>query len=155
MTPLVLHNGITEEAYLKRFPRPYQVEALTPWQAQRLGMDPEIQLWTYLDDFVYNSDRFGAVTSKKGKITDFGSIPSKFRGIIDDNSPTILRPSGPHDELFGNGGVTDSGRILTFRECNELMAEAMWWCGARRAQVMVVFDSLMIGGRYRFERNKQ
>lgn len=146
--PLVLHNGITEEEFLKRFPSAYCVFALTPWEADRLGLNPDVVWWQFLRDFVYNSDKFGRVTMKRGVITDFGSIPPGLRGIMDDNSVTMLFGSAPHDKTFSDQGKIDSGRVLTFTECNELLREAQYYCGAGAVERWAVFRALQFGGGF-------
>lgn len=144
--PLVLHNGVTEQEWLKRFPSAYCVFALTPWEAHRLGLDPKIQWWQFLRDFIYVSDRYGRITIPIGFITDFGSVPRGLRSIVDDNGPTMLFGSAPHDRLFEQQGKTDSGRILTFEECNIALAEAQWWCGANTWERNAVMTAVTAGG---------
>lgn len=145
--PLVLHNGITEDAWLTRFPNPYCVFALTPWEAHRLDLDPGKTWWQFLEDFAYVSDRFGKITIPKGFLTDTASIPTQLRSFIDNDSPEMLFPSAPHDRLFFSRGKMDNGKVLTFSECNQLMTEAMWWMGAGRRTIGKVYTAIQLGGK--------
>lgn len=142
---LKIGNGITEAEFLTRFPDPYCVRALTPWEAHRRGLDHRCQYWEFVSKFRFLS-KFGWITIPAGFVTDFASIPGPARGIIDDDKPTILFGSGPHDRLFAVP-FTDDGRELTFRECNEVLAEAMWFCGSCKAERSVVFACVQTGGR--------
>ena len=144
-TELILHNNISEADFLARFPDPYCVKALIPWEAHRAGLNHKIQQWRFTSNFRYYSDRFGWITIPAGTVTDFASIPRFARSIIDDDSPTILFGSAPHDRLFAVP-FTDSGRELTLREVNQVLLEAMWYCGAGRAERAAVFAAVQSGG---------
>lgn len=140
-----LGNGIAESDFLKRFPLTYKVRALTPWQAAKRGVDHAIQHWEFLSDFVFVSDKFGAITVPTGFVTDFASIPRAARSLIDDDSPTILYGSAPHDKLFSYP-FNDAGRELSLNEVNSVLTEAMYWCGASRIERALVYSAVSTGG---------
>ena len=140
-----LRNNISEQQFQQRFPLPFIVRALTPWEAARKRLDPGTQHWEFAADFVYVSDKFGAVTVPKGFVTDFASIPSAAKAVIDDDAPTILFASAPHDKLFAYP-YSDSGRQLTLREVNALMAEAMYYCGSGALERLAVRTAVATGG---------
>ena len=130
-----------ESAFLAHFPLPFCVTALTPLES------PTSSQWRYLSPFAYVSDKFGRIDIPAGFRTDFASIPHALHGIIDDDDPAILFPSGPHDWLFSNGGDTGNGRILTFSESNEVLTEAMFWCGASSELRAIVFQTVELFGK--------
>lgn len=137
-TPLVLRNGITQAMFLQHFPLPFVVRALTPWEARDKGLDWSRTWWEFVKPFAYVSDRFGRVDIAEGTITDFASSPSQLKSVVDDDSPTILFASAPHDKAFEAGGVLPSGREITFSEANELLTEAMYYCGSEASERAVV-----------------
>lgn len=148
MNPLILSNKITEEEYSKRFPLPFVVSALNPWEAARKSLSPDRTWWKFSSPFSYVSDRFGRIDIEAGFITDFASIPPALRSKIDDDSPEMLRASAPHDKLFSTKGVIPhSGKILTFTECNQLLTEAMYYCGASGLLRAEVFAAVELFGK--------
>lgn len=144
---MILHNGITEELFLSRFPDPYLVRALSPFEADKEKLDSWQDQWRFEQPFRYVSDRFGLVTVPAGMITDFASIPAAVRNIIDDDSPLILFASAPHDWLFGAKGQRAGMPPMSFHDCNLLLVEAMYYCGAPEAIRGIVFEAVQIGGR--------
>lgn len=144
MSELLLQNGrVNREEYRKRFPLPFVVRALDPWEAEEAKLDPHRQWWIFVEPFAYVSDRFGRIEVPAGRITDFASVLEATKGILDDDDPRMLRPSAPHDELFSMQGRLPDGRVLTFHDANELIAEAMYYTGAAafvRATVRGVLD---------------
>jgi hypothetical protein len=165
---LTLSNGVSEESYNAHFPEPYNVKALTPWEAKELGLDPSVQQWIFLSEFKYISDKFGEILIPKDFTTDFASVPARLQSIISSCSPLILRPSAPHDWLYTENGLTtqlydpktlellqaqgllypgQTYRRLTFEQVNELLCEAMFYCGAGPAIRAAVYEAVQIGGK--------
>ena len=64
---------------------------------------------------------------------------------IDDDSPIILFPSAPHDFLFtkrdedGTRGWISKKKQLTLTQVNEVLKEAMSFCGANFVTRELVF----------------
>ena len=136
---------VTSPEFRARFPLPFVVRALTLFEVQSGKLDTSKQHWQFVEDFSYVSDKFGSITVPKGFITDFASIPRFALGIIDDDSPTILFASAPHDKLF-SCPYTDAGRKLSFSQCNEVLTEAMRWCGASWLERSIVAAAVSTGG---------
>jgi len=148
--PLTLENGITEELFLSRFPYRFHVRALNVFQAAREGLSADRTWWRYTQVFAFISDKWGRIMIPDGFITDFSSVPPILRSFYDDDSPTMLYPSGPHDLVFlpradGTRGWLPDGRRLTLRQANELFTEAMYYCGASDRDRRHVFEGLMLG----------
>src|SRR6266487_2787100 len=92
--------SVSETEFKKRFPLPYQVQAVTIYEAARQGWATDRSYWQFLDPFRYVSPKWGPIEIPKGFYTDFASVPPALHSIIDDDSPIILFPSAPHDFLF-------------------------------------------------------
>ncbi len=146
---MILNNHITEENFLKAFPRPYMVRALQPWEADRAGLTQDRTWWKFVQSFTFLSDKWGQITQAAGNITDFASVPQVLRNIYDDDSPIMLFPSAGHDLLFqqrpdGTRGWLGN-RQLTLHQVNEVLTEAMWYCGATATARRQVFEAVTIG----------
>jgi hypothetical protein len=165
---LILPNTIDEATFQARFPLPYCTRALTPWEARRVGLDWTVQQWIFTAPFIYNSDRFGPINIPTGFTTDAASVPPRLQSVIGRTDPRILGPSAPHDWLFTRNGLTDQPldqetmdlladqglleaqqtcRRLTFEQTNELLVEAMWYCGADEEIRAAVYEAVQIGGK--------
>jgi hypothetical protein len=150
LNPPILRNNITKIEFEYRFPNKFKVRSLTGFEtmdtATRLGwhFDSNVTLWEYIEPFVFESKDWGRIEIPAGFITDFASVPGFLHSIYDDDSPTLLYPSAPHDLLFtpakdrkdlsdkpsdSCGWLTD-GRQLTLEQCNKVLVDAMWYCGA-------------------------
>lgn len=148
----MLVNNITEELFLSRFPLPYDVRALTPWECYRQGLTLDRTWWLFQSAFTFISDNWGEIIIPKGFITDFASVPPALRSLYDDDGPILLYPSAPHDLVFkpradGSRGWLPDGRRLTLRQANELLTEAMWYCGASQRDRANVFMAVEIGNQ--------
>src|SRR6266403_1258698 len=136
--------SVSETEFKKRFPLPYQVQAVTIYEAARQGWATDRSYWQFLAPFRYVSPKWGPIEIPKGFYTDFASVPASLHSIIDDDSPIILFPSGPHDFLFtkrdedGTRGWI-SKKKLTLTQVNEVLTEAMSLCGANCATRQLVF----------------
>jgi len=148
MNPLQLINGIDLATFASRFPLPYVVRALTPWEAVAAGLPTDVQQWIFEQPFEYESDRFGRIEIEAGRTTDFASVPRGLQNFLQNDSPVILLASAPHDKLFETLGETfPGGPILTFDECNQLLTEAMFYLGATGFQRAAVYKAVSEGGR--------
>ena len=168
MSDLVLNNGVTEAAFLARFPLPYCTRALTPWEAQRLGLDPTEQQWIFTAPFTYISDRFGPITTPVQDTSDGASVPDRLQSVVGRTDEKILFASAPHDHLYENLGLTDQPldaktlellaaqgllapgqvtRRLTKEQCDELICEAMFYLGADKELRSEVMFAISVGGK--------
>ncbi len=106
------------------------------------------QLYVLEAEFRYESDAFGLIVVPKGFTTDFASIPRPAFWYIDPEDPQILFPSVVHDYLYTRRGDLDRGSnlILSRKACDSCLREGMLSSGARRAQALVVFLAVRMGG---------
>jgi len=142
-----------EAEFKKRFPLPYQVEAVSIYEAMRKGWKTDRSYWQLLDDFQYVSPKWGPIVVPKGFYTDFASVPPQIHSIIDDDSPIILFPSAPHDFLFtkrpsdGTRGWVTKTKQLTLTEVNHVLTEAMSFCGADFLMRNAVFAAVELANQ--------
>ena len=153
---LILANNVCEASYKLRFPAQPVLRPLTPWETVQtpypLG---STQQWALVEPFIYQSDRFGQIAipatplpvGKTGFVTDLASIPSLLQNALQNDSPQILCASIIHDWGFWMAGEVMPGRVLTFDQVNELLAEAMWYLNATDLQRNAVFSAVHVGGR--------
>lgn len=148
MSELILRNGATEAVFKARFPLPYVVRAMTPWEAVAAGLNPEVQQWVFEQPFIYESDAYGRIYIDAGRTTDFASIPRAFQNCLQNDAPVILLASAPHDKLFETlGEIYPGGPVLTFGECNAVLTEAMYYLGATEFQRSAVYSAVSIFGK--------
>ena len=146
--PLKFKPGVPEAEFLKHFPLPYKVQAVTIYEAQKQGWVTDRSYWQFLGPFQYVSAKWGPIDIPKGFYTDFASVPSKLDSIIDDDSPIILFPSAPHDFLFtkrksdDTRGWVSKTKQLTLTEVNRVLTEAMAICGANFFTRELVFQAV-------------
>lgn len=171
---LLLENGIPEPAFKARFPLPYCTRALSPWEAQEHGLDWSVQQWAFTAPFIYVSDKFGQVYIPCGFTTDAASVPSRLQSIIGRTDRRILFPSAAHDWLYSRCGLTGQPldgktavllekqgllepnqltRRLTFDQANELLTEAMYYCGASASLRAEVKFAVQEGGKETWNRH--
>jgi hypothetical protein len=146
---LAFKPGVPQADFAKHFPLPYEVQAVTIYEAQAQNWPTDRSYWHFLAPFRYVSDKWGPIEIPKGFYTDFASVPPKLHSIVDDDSPIILFPSAPHDFLFtkrpdkGNtrGWVSDQ-KQLSLTEVNRVLTEAMAICGANVLTQNIVFAAV-------------
>lgn len=164
----LIENGIPETAFKARFPLPYCTQALTPWEAQERGLDWTVQQWVFTAPFIYVSDKFGEIYIPCGFTTDGASVPLKLQSIIGRTDRRILFPSAAHDWLYCQCGLTGQPldertatlldgqgllepnqltRRLTFDQVNEVLTEAMYYCGADAVLRAEVKFAVQNGGK--------
>jgi hypothetical protein len=144
VSDLILENGITAATFASRFPLPYIVRALSPWEAVAAGLDPVV----HEQPFIYESDKFGRIYVEAGRTTDFASVPRGLQNFLQNDSPVILLASAPHDKLFETlGEQYPGGPLLTFDQCNEVLTEAMYYLGAKEFQRAAVYKAVSLGGK--------
>jgi hypothetical protein len=145
---LAFKPGVPEADFLKHFPLPYCVQAVTIYEAEKMGWATDRSYWQFMDAFQYLSSKWGAIDIPKGFYTDFASVPPRMHSIIDDDSPIILFPSAPHDFLFskrktdGTRGWLPNGKQLTLTQVNQVLTEAMALCGADLLTRGLVFSAV-------------
>jgi hypothetical protein len=154
-TPLrAFRPSVPETEFKKRFPLPYQVQAISIYEAQGHGWPTDRSYWRFLQPFQYVSLKWGAIDIPKDFVTDFASVPPKLHSVIDDDSPIILLPSAPHDFLFtkrsdknGTRGWVSDTKQLTLTEVNHILTEAMSLCGADMLTRNVVFAAVELANQ--------
>jgi Protein of unknown function (DUF1353) len=150
---LAFKPGASETDFLKHFPLPYKVQAVTIYEAQKKGWTTDRSYWQFLDPFKYVSAKWGPIDIPKGFYTDFASVPPRIHSIIDDDSPIILFPSAPHDFLFtkrksdGTRGWVSKTKQLTLTEVNRVLTEAMEICGANLFTRELVFNAVQLANQ--------
>lgn len=158
--PPILRNNVSESDFSRHFPRVFKVRSLNPFEALKLGLSTSITYWEYLEPFEYISDKWGSILVPAGFITDFASVPPALHSIYDNDSPILLYPSAPHDLIFThaenrtdlpfkptNGrsrGWLHDGRQLTLQQANEVLVEAMFYCGADSIARGQVFGAVQV-----------
>lgn len=140
-------SKITKEQFMARFPLPYCVQAINPFRAKELGLSSDVVWWEFKLPFRYVSDKYGVVDIPAGFITDFASVPTCLESIISSDAPEILFASAPHDFLFEKHGKRPGVPDLSFNDVNELLTEAMYYCGANSFQRAEVAIAVKIGGK--------
>jgi hypothetical protein len=104
------------------------------------------QLWEVMQPFTFQS-KYGKVVVPTGFITDFGSVPTFAKPIIDNDDPDIVYGSLPHDWLYRNCGVqTDPPLNLTRYESDCVLYDAMIAAGAPTFKSWLVFRSVRLAG---------
>lgn len=89
------------------------------WEDVRILLAP-------LEVVVYTSEGVLRYKFKKGFITDFASVPSFFRSIVDNDSPYVILPAIVHDANFRY-------HFLSYKESNKLFKKMIrlsggsWW----------------------------
>src|SRR2546423_9975654 len=145
--------SVSEQEFLRHFPFPYQVQAVTIYEAEKQGWATDRSYWQFLDRFQYVSAQWGPIDIPKDFYTDFASVPPKLHSIIDDDSPIILFPSAPHDFLFtkreidGTRGWLANDKQLTLTEVNRVLTEAMAICGADFPTRELVFAAVELANQ--------
>lgn len=81
----------------------------------------------------------------KGFITDFGSVPSLSKSLVDDDDPDLLFASLPHDFLYKHRGWF-TGCRLSRAQADEVLWEAMLAVGAPRFKAWLIYNAVRIGG---------
>jgi Protein of unknown function (DUF1353) len=145
---LAFEPSVPETEFKKRFPLPFQVRAVTIYEAERNGWATDRSYWQFLAPFQYVSPKSGPIDIPKDFYTDFASVPPSLHSIIDDDSPIILFPSAPHDFLFtkrdedGTRGWISKTKQLSLTEVNRVLTEAMSFCGANFPTRELVFNAV-------------
>jgi len=145
--------SVPETEFRQRFPLAFEVQAVTIYEAQRKGWATDRSYWQFLGPFQYVSPKWGPINIPKGFYTDFASVPPQLHSIIDDDSPIILFPSAPHDFLFtkrdedGTRGWISDTKQLTLTEVNNVLTEAMTFCGADAFTRGLVFNAVELANQ--------
>lgn len=126
------------------FPYDLIIRASPRWEVWK--EERKVQLYRLEQAFVFNDPKWGAIEIPKGFMTDFASVPTMTKFIVDNDSPDVLFGSLPHDYLYKHKGVLPDGRKLTRREADEVLREAMRATGAPEWMIFRVFWSVRVGG---------
>jgi hypothetical protein len=142
--------SVPETEFKIRFPLAFRVQAVTIYEAKRKDWATDRSYWQFLAPFHYVSPKWGQIEIPEGFYTDFASVPPMLHSIVDDDSPIILFPSAPHDFLFtrrdedGTRGWISKTKQLTLTQVNEVLKEAMSFCGANLATRELVFQAVQL-----------
>src|SRR4030095_5800628 len=145
--------SVSETEFKERFLLAFRVRAVTIYEAARHGWATDRSYWQFLAPFQYVSPKWGPIDIPKEFYTDFASVPPSLHSIIDDDSPIILFPSVPHDFLFtkrdedGTRGWISKTKQLTLTQVNEVLKEAMSFCGANFATRELVFYAVELANQ--------
>jgi hypothetical protein len=140
--------SVPETEFNERFPLPFRVRAVTIYEAKKNDWVTDRSYWQFLAPFRYVSPVWGPINIPKDFYTDFASVPPILHSVIDDDSPIILFPSAPHDFLFtqrdedGTRGWISKTKQLTLTQVNEVLKEAMSFCGADDLTRELVFNAV-------------
>ncbi len=132
------------------FPIHLPLVGLNPAELKRRGS--KVQLWILTADFTYTSPKWGVITAPEGMVTDFASVPTFAKRIIDGDSPMILFPSIIHDAIYHFAGRMPDGRIFTRVEADQILRDAMIDIGAPRHLAALVFSAVRVGGGFPWKR---
>jgi hypothetical protein len=136
---------------MNTFPDTLALEAHSP---ERLKADSSrVQRWTLMRDFRWVSPQWGTITAPAGMVTDFASVPTFAKRIIDDDSPMILYPSIIHDALYHYAGEMPDGRRFCRLEADQILRDAMVEVGAPRHLAALVFSAVRVGGGFPWKRS--
>lgn len=134
---------------MKSFPSPLILRA---WSAEELkAAKLRSQTYTLGAAFIYVSPQFGEITVPAGISTDFASIPRAVWAIISPEDPDILFGSVVHDYVYSVSGCLPE-RILTRRQADDLLREAMETCGAPAWKRWAVFQAVQRFGGTHWEK---
>lgn len=117
------------------------IRVLPHWEL-REGDCPKYEL---MEPFTFLSKDFGRVHVPRGFVTDFGSVPSAVKPIIDNDDPDLVFAAIGHDWLYKNGGKLP-GMTLTRYQCDCVLYEAMIASGAPIVKSWLVFRAVRFGG---------
>lgn len=123
------------------------LEALTPAEVREQSDDGS-QLYRLREPFVCVSETVGTISVPTFFVSNFASIPKPALWYLDDDAPEVLFGSLVHDYLYARQGHLPE-MILTRKQADELLRDAMLSCGATRTQAAVVFSAVRLcGARY-------
>lgn len=105
-----------------------------------------VQLWTLLEDFVFDSTILGRLAAAKDLTTDFASIPRIAWRYIDPEDPVIMAASVIHDQLYKLMGILPEGTKYTREQADQVLIEIMKASGARWDQQKVVYRMVRLFG---------
>jgi hypothetical protein len=103
------------------------------------------QLYELRSPFAFISETIGRIEVGIGFLTDFGSVPTFGKSIIDDDSPDLLFASICHDDLYHRRGLLDDGRQITRAQADEMLREAMLASGAPEHVAWLVYNAVRVG----------
>lgn len=117
------------------------IRVLPHWELR----EGECQKFELMESFAFVSKEFGMIAVPKGFVTDFGSVPTPAKPIVDDDDPDLVFAAIAHDWLYKNRGVNGSV-TLTRYECDCVLYEAMIAAGAPLLKSWLVFRAVRFGG---------
>ena len=130
-----------------------KIRALTKKEVR--GAGSKRQLFEVLEPFPYITKNGWKITVPKHFITDFASVPSITKCLIDDDDPDILYGSLIHDFIYScKGHITiedDKGNVhptyISRKEADAILRETMVLIGAPYWKHMAAYRAVRLGGR--------
>lgn len=126
-----------------RFEGNLVIRVIPHWELPQEGC---AQLYEVSEPFNYLSD-YGRIHVPRGFVTDFGSVPTIGKWLVDNDDPDIVYGSLPHDYLYRNKGRLPSGLVVSRRDADIILYHAMLHAGAPIVKAKIVFQAVRIGGR--------
>lgn len=124
-----------------RFEGDLVIRVIPHWELPQEGSS---QLYEVMQPFAYLSE-YGRVQVQRGFITDFGSVPSMAKWLVDNDDPDIVYGALPHDQLYRTKGQLN-GVQLTRRDADIILYHAMLHAGAPMFKAKLVFQCVRVGG---------
>lgn len=103
------------------------------------------QLYEVRSPFEFHSETIGTIEVGMGFLTDFGSVPTFAKSLIDDDSPDLLFASLPHDLCYHMRGDLGDGRKITRAQADVMLREAMLASGAPEHVAWIVYNAVRVG----------
>ncbi len=127
--------------FLDAFPDPLSVKIIPKWENNTNTAQA-----TLLSPLKYNSHKYGEIIVPTGFETDFASVPHFARWYIDVVDPDILYPAIVHDWLYQNKGKINESLILSRKESDKVIKEAMHTVGAHNLKINIAYGAVRLGG---------
>jgi hypothetical protein len=110
-----------------------------------LGL-PHIWYGQITFDAACYSEIAGHIKIYSGFITDGGSVPRLLWRILAPTDPDIYYPSFAHDLLYSTHGRTGHGKVITRKQCDQVLREQMLSIGAPKWKADMVYAGVRSGG---------
>jgi uncharacterized protein DUF1353 len=122
------------------------IRALTRAEVYARGSKRQLFVTTAPLDF-YSAELGLSISVPTGFLTDFGSVPSFAKWLVDDDDPDLLYASLPHDILYARKGIIPEHQVkLTRYQADCVLREAMRTIGAPAFKTGLVFNAVRVGG---------
>lgn len=115
----------------------------------RVLLDRPRAEYMLLSDFAYKSEVLGrTVEVPGGFITDWGSVPRLLEWVVSGDDTQLLPGSIVHDYLYRQSGKLSDGTVVSRKDADRVLVEAMAAVGAPAWKRNAVWTAVRVGGRY-------